>query len=176
MPRFRVRDLMISIGPDDDGPCWLITQCGGVTELCVENTQGCAFPRNCNCTLATACDQFTCGCTACTPCSQRTCICTGCTGRSLCNARSLCGATVACTPTFVQTRGGALRPEDLAELKQELRAALEEVEAEETRIAESERPQTLDEVTQLEGRLTEALVELQQRREELESRAQGEPE
>src|SRR3954469_10892149 len=118
MPRFRVRDLMISVGQNggDGGPCLLITACGGVTELCVENTMGCAFTNNCNCTLASVCD-MTCHCTACTPCTQRTCICSGCTGRSVCNVRSLCGATAVCTPTFAQVGGRDLQPEDLAALK-----------------------------------------------------------
>ena len=46
MPRFRVSDLMINVGEGAGGGCQLITNCGGVTELCVENTQGCAFTAN----------------------------------------------------------------------------------------------------------------------------------
>ena len=52
MPRcFRVRDLMVNVGEGSGGVCNIITNCGGVTELCVENTQGCAFTENCNCTI-----------------------------------------------------------------------------------------------------------------------------
>jgi hypothetical protein len=40
MPRFRVRDLMINVGEGSNGICEIITNCGGVTELCVEDTQG----------------------------------------------------------------------------------------------------------------------------------------
>ncbi len=183
MARFRVKDLMISVGlGDDDEPCWLITNCGGVTELCVENTQGCAFTDNCNCTIATPCNEFTCNeftcgfCSICSPCSQRTCLCSGCTGRSMCTVRSLCGVTVRCTPTFAQTGRRRLEVEDLTELKRELRAALDRVEAEEQRLAESESPQTLDEVTQLEEKLQEALGELQRRRGELENQPADETE
>ena len=80
MPRFRVRDLMINLGEGSGGVCEIITNCGGVTELCVENTQGCAFTQNCNCTIQTcgpdsaragplhAVHRAECGCT-CTACS-----------------------------------------------------------------------------------------------------------
>jgi hypothetical protein len=183
MPRFRVRDLMISIGPggDDGFPCELITECGGVTELCVENTQGCAFTVNCNCTIQSVCDPFTCRCSVCTPCSAQTCgcTCTQCTGvtggclHTFCTARSACGASLQCTPTFAGAFGARLRPEHLAQLKEELRATLERVEAEEQRLAERMQPQTVDEVNQLEQKLTEALEELRRRREELERRGQG---
>lgn len=78
-----------------------------------------------------------------------------------------------CTPTFAQVGGRDLQPEDLAALKQELQAAVDRVEAEEQRQAESQQPQTLDEVALLEGKLNEALVELQRRREELSNRDEG---
>ena len=193
MPRFRVSDLMINVGEGAGGGCQLITNCGGVTELCVENTQGCAFTANCNCTIQTACDEFTCRCTACTPCSARTCgctctNCTACTGctvitqcgqlshctiHSVCTFASACGVSIRCTPTFT-TGGLGLQPEHLSQLKEELRATLEQVEAHEQRLKEQMQPQTLDEVAQLEQKMTEALDELRQRREELERREQGE--
>jgi hypothetical protein len=191
MPRFRVSDLMINVG-EGGGGCNLITNCGGVTELCVENTQGCAFTQNCNCTIHTACgDIVTCNCTQCTPCTA-TCGCTpcsggctcsvcthrsgcGCTFRSFCTARTLCGLSFECTPTFIDpTRG--LQPEHLAQLKNELRATLEQVEAEERRLSEQMKPQTLDEVAQLEQKLNEALEELRTLRSDLERREQGQSE
>ena len=49
-------------------------------------------------------------------------------------------------------------------------------EREEQRARERMQPQTLDQVTELEQKLTEALDELRQRREELERREQGEGE
>lgn len=188
MPRFRVSDLMINVGEEGGGGCQLITNCGGVTELCVENTQGCAFTENCRCTIQTCgfpscecsyCSVQSCGCTPCTGgCTNACSVCTGCsscTGRfSVCTFRSLCGISFRCTPSLVGSVTAGLAPEDLSALKDELRATLEQVEAEERRAKEQMQPQTLDEVAQLEEKLTEALDELRQRREELERRAQGE--
>ncbi len=185
MQRFRVSDLMINVGEGGGGGCHIITNCGGVTELCVENTMGCAFTANCNCTIQT-CGDVSCG--FCTPCTGRTCGCTctacsgctfrscGCTNRSICTAASACGFSIRCTPTFVEGFGAGLQPEHLAQLKEELRSTLEQVEAEEQRLKEQMQPQTLDEVTQLEQKMTDALDELRQRREELEKRGQGEGE
>jgi hypothetical protein len=184
MPRFRVSDLMINVGEGGgDFPCELITECGGVTELCVENTQGCAFTENCRCTIRTCgfpscecsfCSLQTCGCTpcsrgctyGCTFCSN----CTACSRVSVCTFRSICGISVRCTPTADTTTTAGLTPEYLSALKAELRATLERVEAEEERLTERLQPQTLDEVTKLEEKLNEALDELRQRRSELEGR------
>jgi hypothetical protein len=195
MPRFRVSDLMINVGEAvggaGGGGCHLITECGGVTELCVENTQGCAFTQNCRCTIHTACgDEFTCRCSACTPCTGRTCgctctgctactqtcICTQCSAHSVCTLSSACGfVSIRCTPTF--TGGfGELQPEHLSQLKDELRGALEQVEAAEQRLSDTMQPQTLDDVDQLEQKLTAALDELRRRREELEAQDQGKTE
>jgi hypothetical protein len=85
----------------------------------------------------------------------------------------VCGISVGCTPTFIEATQTALRPEHLGQLKEELRAALERVEAEEQRVAEQMKPQSLEEVQQLEEKLTEALAELKKRRKELEKRSQG---
>lgn len=194
MPRFRVSDLMINVGEGGGGGCHLITNCGGVTELCVENTQGCAFTANCNCTIHTFCREFSaCQCSICTPCTERTCGCTPCTGgctctqctqtcgpvspctfRTVCTVHSLCGQSFNCTPTFIEGVGRGLQPEHLSQLKEELRATLEQVEAEEERLKEQMQPQTLDEVTELEQKLSEALEELQKRRKELERQEKGE--
>jgi hypothetical protein len=190
MSRFRVSDLMINVG-EGVGGCNIITNCGGVTELCVENTQGCAFTANCNCTIHTFCREFSaCQCSICTPCTDRTCGCTPCTGgctacsqctqtcactfRSFCTVHSVCGVSFNCTPTFVEGAGRGLQPEHLSQLKEELRATLEQIEAEEERLKERMQPQTLDEVTQLEQKLSEAQKELQKRRKELEQQEKGE--
>jgi hypothetical protein len=193
MPRFRVKDLMINIvGEGDQGfPCELISVCGDVTYLCVEDTQGCAFTEACDCSVQTCgltcdmtvqctpCTQLTCGCTCsnCTACSARTCgACSAasCTVRSVgCTPRTFgCGASLRCTPTFDPAR--PLGPDALAVLKNELRAALARVEAEEVRLAEQMQPQTLDDVARLESKLSEALEDLQRRREELERRHENE--
>jgi predicted phage gp36 major capsid-like protein len=69
-----------------------------------------------------------------------------------------------------------LQPEHLAQLKDELRATLEQVEAEEQRLTEQMQPQTLEDVDRIEEKLTSALDELRRRREELQSREQGKEE
>jgi hypothetical protein len=181
MPRFRVRDLMINVGEGSGGICEIITNCGGVTELCVENTQGCAFTENCRCTIQT-CGANSCG--ICTPCSVVTfhCDCTACSAcsvvtnpcrQTLCTARSLCGRSFVCTPTFVETFPGELQVEHLALLKDELRATLEQVEAREKALSEQQQPQTLEQVDAIEKQLNEALKELKKRRAELQKRGQG---
>jgi len=185
MPRFRVRDLMINLGEGSGGVCEIITNCGGVTELCVENTQGCAFTQNCNCTIQT-CGPDSCG--ACTPCSAVSCGCTctacsvctacsGCTACSVvtrgCRAHSLCGHTIQCTPTFVQADPGVLQVEHLQALKDELRATLARVEAQEKNLSHHQQPQTLTQVDEIEKKLTDALEEVRQRRTELQNRERG---
>ena len=170
---------MITVGEGNGFPCEIITECGGVTELCVENTQGCAFTANCNCTIQSVCNEYTCQCTDCTPCTQRTCGCTcsACTaatcGGSICRAGSLCGISFQCTPTnFVVLQTG-LRSEHLAELKDQLRKAMDEVDTGEQRLRAGQEPQSVEEIARLEEKLTEALSELRQRRDELEGRQQG---
>jgi hypothetical protein len=181
MPRFRVRDLMINVGEGSGGICEIITNCGGVTELCVENTQGCAFTENCNCTIQT-CGANSCG--ICTPCSGVTfhCNCTLCSACSFvtttcrqtqCTARSLCGRSFVCTPTFIETIPGGLQVEHLSALKDELRATLDQLEAREKAMAEQQQPQTLEQVDAIEKQLQGALEELQQRRAELKKRGKG---
>jgi len=185
MPRFRVRDLLINIGEGNGGGCELITNCGGVTELCVENTQGCAFTQNCDCTIQT-CGANSCG--VCTPCSGVTCGCT-CTACSFCTAcspctacsiatrgcrvHSLCGHTIQCTPTFVQGVNGGLQVEHLQALKDELRATLHKVEAQERNLSEKQQPQTVAQVDEAEKKLNEALEALRHRRSELQGREPG---
>ncbi len=197
MPRFRVRDLMINVGEGSGGICEIITNCGGVTELCVENTQGCAFTENCDCTIQTCglnscgvCTPFsvvTVGCGVCTACSVVThgCACTNCSACSLgcslgctlvtqgCRVHSLCGRSFVCTPTFEQTFPGGLQAEHLAALKDELRATLDKMEAHEKVVRERQQPQTQEQVDQVEKKLNEALEALKQRRAELQKRTKG---
>ena len=90
-----------------------------------------------------------------------------------CRAHSLCGHTIQCTPTFVQTVAGALEVDDLEALKDELRATLQRVEAQERNLRQHQRPQTLAQVDEIEQKLTEALEELRERRAELENRERG---
>jgi hypothetical protein len=61
----------------------------------------------------------------------------------------------------------ALGPNDLALLKERLRDALSEVEAQEQAAEERMRPRNLDEVELLEGQLRDALAALQAQKEEM---------
>jgi hydroxylamine reductase (hybrid-cluster protein) len=177
MPRFRVRDLMINVGEGSGGICEIITNCGGVTELCVENTQGCAFTVDCNCTIQT-CGANSCG--VCTPFATVGCgcsYCSYCTACSLgvtvqCRVHSICGRTVVCTPTFDTLTVQGMQVEHLTALKEELRKTLERMEAQEKSIKERQMPQTIEQVDQAEKKLNEGLEALKHRRSELQKRGE----
>jgi len=62
------------------------------------------------------------------------------------------------------------RAEDLAALKTQLTQALREVERFEQVLADSMRPQSIDEIEVLEDKLEDALSELKQRKEQLQER------
>jgi hypothetical protein len=62
-------------------------------------------------------------------------------------------------------------PQNLAVLKAQLRQSLAQVEAQEQAMAESMKPQTVEEADMLEQKLTEALDELRQHKEELRRRS-----
>jgi 16S rRNA G1207 methylase RsmC len=73
--------------------------------------------------------------------------------------------------TPVINQGGMVaNPQNLAELKAQLRQSLAQVEAQEQVMAESMKPQTVEEVDMLEQKLTEALHELRHHKEELRRR------
>jgi translation elongation factor EF-Tu-like GTPase len=74
------------------------------------------------------------------------------------------------TPVINQV-GMVANPQNLAELKAQLRQSLAQVEAQEQAIAESMKPQTVEESDMLEQKLTEALDELRQHKEELRRRS-----
>jgi hypothetical protein len=61
-------------------------------------------------------------------------------------------------------------------LKEQLKQALAQVEVQERAMDESLKPQSIDEVDQLEQKLTEALNELRTRRQELQQKASEQPE
>jgi hypothetical protein len=72
---------------------------------------------------------------------------------------------------FMNQAGMVANPQNLAELKTQLRQSLAQVEAQEQLMAESMKPQTVEEVDMLEQKLTEALHELRHHKEELRRRA-----
>jgi hypothetical protein len=89
-----------------------------------------------------------------------------------------CGFTDPRTPMTVTPQtpvinqvGMVANPQNLAELKAQLRQSLAQVEAQEQAIAESMKPQTVEESDMLEQKLTEALDELRQHKEELRRRS-----
>jgi hypothetical protein len=181
MRQFRVRDLMINLLPEGGQ----LQFCRQVTLLdCVFNTErvvGCAFTI---CPSVTRCVQVTllaapdCDAgTSCDACATKGTVTTGgCkpgTGGLVadCDACVTKGTvtTGGCGPgtgAFVADTGQYLQ--DLAILKAELKATLSQVEVQERAFGESLRPQTLDEVQQLEEKLTGALEELRARRTEIE--------
>jgi hypothetical protein len=73
----------------------------------------------------------------------------------------------------VQAVPGALQVEHLQALKDELRATLERVDAQERNLSRHQQPQTLAQVDEIEKKLNEALEELRQRRAELQNRERG---
>jgi hypothetical protein len=72
---------------------------------------------------------------------------------------------------FMAQAGVVANPQNLAELKAQLRQSLAQVEAQEQAMAESMKPQTVEEADMLEQKLTEALDELRQHKEELRRRS-----
>jgi predicted nucleic acid-binding Zn-ribbon protein len=73
----------------------------------------------------------------------------------------------------VQTLPGALQVEHLQALKDELRATLDRVEAQEKNLSRHQQPQTLAQVDEIEKKLNDALEELRQRRTDLQNRERG---
>jgi hypothetical protein len=73
----------------------------------------------------------------------------------------------------VQTFPGALQVEHLQALKDELRATLDRVEAQEKNLSRHQQPQTLAQVDEIEKKLNDALEELRQRRTDLQNRERG---
>ena len=73
----------------------------------------------------------------------------------------------------MQTLPGALQVEHLQALKDELRATLDRVEAQERNLSRHQQPQTLAQVDEIEKKLNDALEELRQRRTDLQNRERG---
>jgi hypothetical protein len=73
----------------------------------------------------------------------------------------------------VQTLPGTLQVEHLQALKDELRATLDRVEAQERNLRRHQQPQTLAQVDEIEKKLNDALEELRQRRTDLQNREEG---
>ena len=162
---FRVRDLMITVLPEEGRPPLgcpgpTFPNCGfrscAITDIC-----GYATP----CNIGTRCI----GTTRCPGISQlggcdlSPCSLTPCTdGCSRCTDN----ATPCHTPTTKAV--GFVSDGELALLKADLQGALAQIEAEEVGRAERDKPQSIEEIDRLEAEINAALDELRARRDELE--------
>ena len=167
---FRVRDLVINVVPRT-APCQGesvpidcdFSSCQGISDFCDFMTDfdpcGIATPH---------CNRITFGGGG--PCRPPT-HCVECT----LNVTRGEGCDFHCTnvPSGLTPPLARSRPQELAAVKEQLRRALAEVEAREKATAERMQPQTVEEVEQLEEKLTEALDELRQRKKELKSKEGG---
>jgi hypothetical protein len=157
MRQFRVRDLMINVLPEGAlSPfCRVVTlpDCANNTEMVIDcGISICRTISRCaQVTLLAACDAD--GGSSCDACVTKGTVTTG-----------------GCKPGTGGKIGADMGQylDDLAVLKAELTATLSRVEARERVVKESLRPQSLDEVQQLEEKLTGALEELRERRTEIE--------
>ena len=161
MPRFKYRNLLVDVLPDDDIP---------------------AEAQRIDCDLFASCGWTIClGCTGSpTACNQATIV--GCPGASQCGGCTLqitpppcdwtcseipSGACLPCTNiTDVQPQRGS-GPRELAVLRERLRSALAEVESKQQQQDERLRPRTVGEAEALEGHLNDALAALREQKEQL---------
>ena len=144
---FILKDLMIKVAPEADGPEGRRGGCG----WCSACTNGCSDA----CTQGYTCDYYS----YCEPCTLVGCTCScsqhcseGCSIPS-------CGQT--CTPLNTKPGRGRRFAGGLSELKAALQEQLAAVEEQERLAEEAMKPRTVEEVEALEQKLNEALEELQ---------------
>jgi hypothetical protein len=158
---FKVRDLMIDVAPGVGGGIFCRPCTPLVTDYCLCTNQVTQITPCGNCSyLSPYIFEITPWITRITP---------------------TCGVTrdPTITPTVqftpqtpvVNQPGMVANPQNLAELKAQLRQSLAQVEAQEQAMAESMKPQTVEEADMLEQKLTEALDELRQHKEALRRRS-----
>lgn len=201
MPQFKVKDLMIQL-PDDRSagqpqpqPCPqpsfcafpTIQGCPGNTLCLFPTQQGC--PNNTLCLIPTVlgCPLHTICLNPTFQCPLNTCACTGLP--SICQIGTIpptgcfggtCGLSEITDPWTILTTVltdpvtiRQVRDTELEVLRVQLRQAManveEQVKAEDERLS----PQSVEDVDILEGRLQEALRELQERKTELQKRSGG---
>ncbi len=184
---FKFKDLMIQVAPgkqgggDGDPACTLATRVepAGIVPCTLatmgDRAQGQqARETTAACTLAT---QGVHPCTLATMYGGYTPVIVGDTTGGVCTLATMFPfqfllTTTPMTPTLMTTGvlGGGLRSANLADLKAQLRQALEEVEQLE-RSQEQALPATVEEADELERRLQEALEELKDHRKSLEQAA-----
>lgn len=178
---FRFKDLMIQVVPkgggEDDPACTLASK---------EPDPAGIVP----CTLASQDPEtgggFAARARACAEASEAQCTCTlatkmdpvpamiGCTLASRIETQALGTITTVTTVTTVTTLVQGGRGGDLASLKAQLRAALEDVERQErAQQGDGGLPATVEEADDLERRLREAIEELQDHRKTLQRSEKG---
>lgn len=193
MATFKIRDLMVAVRPGLQTPQRPVAldECGDDTNTFIceaapfdsgggggcddctftQDCEGCTNPSNpCGpCTNGDSCG----GCTrTCQGCTQ-TCGCTRTCGHT-CGGRTGGGCnfhTIGEPPIIAQMAGS-----QLASLKAQLRAAMQQVSRRESVLAAAAEaravvPQTLAQVDALEQKLTEAMDELRTRRAEIQKAA-----
>jgi len=156
--KFKFKDLVVALPQDPIPvrPCGIISPCaGGVHTLC-------AVPSPCGIL---------------SPCSGGHH--TLCAYPSPCGILSPCGhisvnpcgtlPSLGCGPSVI-FEDPAGQVEQLATLKEQLKEQLKQVEQAEVALGESMQPQNLEQLDDLEKRLTSALSELKARRESLQKK------
>ncbi|HET9235259.1 MAG TPA: hypothetical protein VFP10_14080 [Candidatus Eisenbacteria bacterium] len=171
MNQFRVSDLMINMGPQQyGGGCWPYScgfpsiDCLGISpHPCTWNTAGCY--RQCSYFITCAWNGITFD-----PCHYGGITINPCHGGiTPIGCAHFISDPCGFHSPVIRDPGQLIQPPDFARLKEQLQTALKQVEAQEKVAAEGMRPQTLEQVNELEQKLTKALEELRARKTELQS-------
>jgi hypothetical protein len=153
---FRVRDLVINVVPESGAG-----EGGALVARCPAIFSNCGAFTPCGGGWSGACHGPT---------------CYGCTGRTFtCIGATSCGGCTLNVSVLPFAMGLTDSPEALGALKEQLKQTLQEVESAEAALAEQQQPQTVEEIEALEGKLQEALTELQSRKAQLQGREADAP-
>ncbi|MBL8219718.1 MAG: hypothetical protein JNL62_10835 [Bryobacterales bacterium] len=160
---FRVKDILIDVLQPQPCPNHTLITCHFHCTHLISCHFGCSLQISCHfgCSLQISC-QYHSLVTCHLYCTQVGSICPG--GSIVCPGGSIAcpGGSIACGGSiFEQT------PVDPAVIRERMKAEIAAAQAAEEVLAEAMRPQTLEQVDLLEGKLKEALADLGRRREEL---------
>jgi len=173
MPQFKVRELMINVLPESSQDQRIVCDfsfCDNLSRYCAITVPNCGSVSNINCRVSicprvTLLEAVSCNDACCTlvDCS------TGCTPACTIECTNQqCTGFLSCHPAVTTTQRADLQLEELTILKQQLRQALRVIEMQKQVLTESLRPQTLEQVQEIEEKLSGALEEMRMRRAELE--------
>ena len=191
MATFKIRDLMVAIRPGVQTPQRPkpLEDCdpdlGSIVCLAVPDSGGgCGDTAGCGDTCAdtAGCGGCSLGCTetVCGGCTAGGATCEGCTFTCGCTCTVTCGATCGltdwCAGSVAPKAIAQMSASDLANLKTQLRVAMQKVGQRENVLAAAAEaraivPQTLAQVDALQQKLSEAMDELRARRSEIEKAA-----